>query len=76
MKPLISKFGMNGLNEKKKVLKEIRKLQKKGLNPPELPFLFSLVVFFYPKDDPSQKKFEKKLVSFITKQLVPLYFVE
>ncbi len=57
VKPFIRKFGMN---EKNKVLKEISKLQKKGLNPPNLPFLFSLVVFLHTKDYPLQKKFEKK----------------
>jgi hypothetical protein len=66
---------MNGLNEKK-VLKDISKLQKKGLNPPNLPFFSSLVVFFYTNDDSSQKKFEKKIILFIIKELVPFCFVE
>ncbi len=76
LKPIINKFGKNGLNERKMgVTQERGELQTKGPTTSTISSFFGSIVLCN-KDDPHQKQFEEDLVSLIAKELVSLSIVQ
>ncbi len=71
---------MNELCSKRMDLKDKKIQQKEPRGMAQLLALFLhflVIVFIYSKlDDPHQKQFEKYLVLFIAKELVPLSFAD
>jgi len=75
-KAIIEKFGSIGINKKEIDLNKKGELQKVGLARPQLLFLFFWCLCSLQQNDVHKKQFEEDLALFITKELVPLSFVQ